>query len=70
MIDERFPARLRQLREAKHIDRKTLGELCGLSKNMIGKYESGERDPSIKSLTLIADYFGVSLDYLTGRDEE
>ena len=70
MNDELFPARLRQLREAKNIDRKTLGELCGLSKNMIGKYESGERDPSIKTLTAIADYFGVSLDYLMGRDPE
>ena len=70
MDDELFPARLRQLRESRNIDRKTLGELCGLSKNMIGKYENGERDPSIKTLTVIADYFGVSLDYLMGRNSK
>lgn len=36
---------------------------------MIGKYESGEREPSIQTLTVIADYFQVSLDYLVGREK-
>lgn len=62
-----FPARLKSLRETQQLDRKTLAELCGLSKNMIGQYERGEREPTIKTLTVIADYFDVSLDYLTGR---
>ena len=43
MSDNPFPARLRKLREAKRINAKALGELCGLSKNMIGQYEKGEK---------------------------
>lgn len=66
-VGETFPARLKSLRETQQLDRKTLAELCGLSKNMIGQYERGEREPTIKTLTVIADYFDVSLDYLTGR---
>lgn len=65
--DNVFSVRLRELREKKQIDRKRLAELCGLSKDMIGQYEWGEREPTIKTLTVIADYFDVSLDYLAGR---
>lgn len=63
-----FPARLKALREKKQLDRKTLAELCGLSKNVIGQYESGARVPSARSLAALADHFQVSMDYLWGRN--
>lgn len=65
--NDEFPTRLRRLRERRRINRKALGECCGLSKNMIGKYERGEKEPSIRALIEIADYFEVSTDYLLGR---
>ena len=49
------------------MSRRTLSELCGLSKNMIAVYERGEADPSAATLCLLADHFGVSTDYLLGR---
>lgn len=64
---EDFSIRLRRLREQKRINRKVLGELCGLSKNAIGKYERGEREPTASSLIAIADFFEVSIDYLVCR---
>lgn len=64
-----FPLRLKALRERQQMDRKTLAELIGLSKNVIGQYESGEKDPSVRSLIALADYFHVSVDYLLGREE-
>lgn len=66
---EGFPIRLRKLREREGINRKTLGECCGLSKNIVGMYEAGEKDPSLKTLVKIADYFNVSTDYLLGRQK-
>ncbi len=62
-----FPARLRTLREGRRMSRKALSECCGLSKNMIGRYERGEKEPSTKALVEIADFFEVSTDYLLGR---
>ena len=62
-----FPSRLKRLRERKRINRKALGECCGLSKNMIGMYERGEKEPTIATLIEIADFFEVSTDYLLGR---
>lgn len=64
-----FPTRLRKLRERERMDRKKLGECCGLSKNMIGLYERGEREPTASALEKIADFFDVTTDYLLGREK-
>ena len=62
-----FPNRLRRLREEKRISRVVLSQLCGLHTDAIRRYERGEQEPDLASLIAIADYFEVSLDYLTGR---
>lgn len=62
-----FPNRLRRLRERRRMNQKALGECCGLSKSMIGKYERGEKEPSIGTLIELANFFEVSVDYLLGR---
>lgn len=59
-----FPARLRKLRERKGISRRVLSELCGLSKNMISRYERGERDAGIEEAAILADFFEVTMDEL------
>lgn len=66
-MTEAFPQRLQKLRERKRLNRKALGELCGLSKNIIGQYERGEKEPSVGTLIELADYFEVPADYLLGR---
>lgn len=65
-----FPKRLQQLRERRRISRRVLSELCGLSKNMIARYERGERMPNIEDASTLADFFDVTLDYLCGRNEK
>lgn len=67
-MDE-FPMRLRYLRERRGISRSTMSELCGLSKSMISKYERGEREPTKEPLKELADYFGVSIDFLVGETD-
>lgn len=64
-----FRQRLQMLREKKRISRKVLSELCGLASDSIRRYERGEREPSMESLVLIADFFEVSVDYLLGREK-
>ena len=36
---------------------------------MLRRYERGEAEPNKKALELIADYYGVSIDYLVGRTD-
>lgn len=62
-----FRQRLAQLRGNK--SRKVISELCGLPSNAIRKYERGEAVPRMSALIQIADYFEVSLDWLTGREK-
>ena len=37
-----------------------------INKGLISKWESGKNDPSLRHAAYLADYFGVSLDYLIG----
>lgn len=62
-----FPERLRRLREEKRKSRVVVSELCGLDSGAVRQYERGERMPTMDALVALADYFEVSLDYLTGR---
>ena len=64
-----FPKRLQQLRERRRISRRVLSELCGLSKNMIARYERGEQEPAIRAVMILAEYFRVSTDYLLGMKD-
>lgn len=63
----KFSERLRRLREEKRQSRVVVSELCGLDRGAVRCYERGERIPSMEALIALADYFEVSLDYLTGR---
>lgn len=63
-----LPGRIRHLREKAQIKRCVLSELCGLSKEMIKRYEEGTMEPTVSSLEALADYFGVTTDYLLGRE--
>lgn len=65
-----FPKKLQALREKQRLSRHTLSELCGLSRNVIGMYERGEKAPSVDALVSLSDYFGVSVDYLLGREKK
>lgn len=65
-MDE-FPKRLQRLREEHRISRYVLSQRCGLHSDAIRRYERGEQGPDLPSLIAIADFFEVSLDYLTGR---
>lgn len=69
---EEFAVRLQQLRESKRPvrSRKVTSELCGLPPDAIRRYERGEAEPTLSSLLLIADYFEVTLDELTGREQK
>ena len=63
-----FSKRLEELRKRKRVSKNILSELCGLSHDAVRRYERGEAEPKMGSLCAIADYFGVSLDWLCGRE--
>ena len=62
--------RLRELRLERNISQQRLAMELSMTQNTISRYENGEREPGIKELIRIADYFNVSLDYLLERSEQ
>ncbi len=58
--------RLREIRKAKGISQIKLAMELNTTQNTISRYETGEREPGIAELIRLADFFGVSVDYLLG----
>lgn len=65
-----FASRLRELRKERGLTQKQLAEQSGTSIRGIQNYELGERSPAFDVLISLADFFDVSLDYLTGRTDK
>jgi len=61
--------RLSSVRKDRNVSGKDVAEALGVSKAAISQFESGKNSPSTAVLVALADYFDVSLDYLTGRSE-
>lgn len=55
---------IKTLRTALDIDRKTLAERAGISYPYLSQIENGQRDPSTKKLTKLAEELGVQLHEL------
>nr|WP_294491583.1 helix-turn-helix transcriptional regulator [uncultured Mediterraneibacter sp.] len=60
---------IRNLRMQKDMKQNALADELNISRQTISAYERGITLPDIYSLIRIADYFRISLDELTGRDE-
>ena len=61
----------KNLKTIRKINKKSQIELSrdlGYGNTAISNYESGRNEPSIDDLIKIADYFGVSMDHLVGRE--
>ena len=65
-----FSERLVQLREAAHLQQRAVADGVGVAIRTYQYYERGEREPQLSTLVRIADFYGVSLDYLAGRSDE
>ena len=62
-------ARLKELRKKKNISQQRLAIELGISQQSVNKYENHSIEPDIFLLIKIADFFGVSVDYLIGHSD-
>ena len=63
-----FKERLFELRRQAGLSQEELAHLLGLTRQAVQKWEAGTSRPDMDNLAALADYFHVSLDYLTGRE--
>ncbi len=65
----KFPQMLARLRRQRGISQKQAAEELGISPALLSHYENGIRECGLDFLLHIADYYGVSCDYLLGKSE-
>lgn len=59
---------LSEIRRGRKLTMKDVAEGIGMKPDTYRNYESGRLEPNLSTLTKIADFYGVSTDYLLGRD--
>ena len=64
-----FGERLRALREHQELSQGEASQKMEIMQNTYSRYERGIREPDYNTLKKIANFFGVSIDYLLGNDD-
>ncbi len=62
-----YQNRLRDLWEDRDLKQKDLAQLLQVHQTTYSDYELGELNIPISALHTLADFYGVSIDYLLGR---
>lgn len=61
--------RLRELQRAKKLTQQELADIAEVSKRTIQNWEDGTSNIKLEKAKKLADYFGVSVGYLLGYDD-
>ena len=59
--------RIRDLREDRDVKQREIAEYLMCDQSLYSKYERGERPLPLELADKLADFYGVSVDYLLGR---
>lgn len=60
--------RIAQLRKNRSMSQFQLAKTLNIATSTLGMYETNKRKPNMEMLEKLADFFGVSIDYLLGRE--
>ncbi len=67
--EKSFPVILAELRKEQGLSQKEAAESLGISQALLSHYEKGIRECGHSFLIKVADFYGVTCDYLLGRSE-
>ena len=60
--------RLKEIRKSKNISQEQAANSLGISVRAYQNYEYEQREPNIEMINKLADFYGVTTDYLLGRE--
>ena len=66
---ETFGERLRTLRQERSIGQIELAKRLDVGKSIISLWEQDKCEPTLSKLVAIANFFGVTIDYLAGLEK-
>ena len=59
---------MKELRKERNLTQEDISKMSGVAKQTISNWENNLTQPPFDILTKLANYFGVSVDYLLGND--
>ena len=62
--------RLKKLRREKGLTQADLAKVLNTNQSKYGKYENGKTNLSLENAQILSEYFGVTLSYLLGLDDD
>ncbi len=62
--------RIRELRTEKNATQQEIADKLGVSRQVFANWENEINQPDLHMLVSLADYFGVTADYLLGRTDD
>ena len=62
--------RLKNLRKEKLLTQADLAKVLNTNQSQYGKYENGKTNLSLENAQILSEYFGVTLSYLLGLDDD
>lgn len=65
-----YGERLKRLREDKKLSQQQLADRLNINRSTYARYELGQTQPDYETLQRLADFYGVSVDYLFGRENK
>lgn len=65
-----FGERIRSLRKERNMTLRDLADKLNIPFTTLGNYEREDREPNVSTFLALADFFGVSVDYLTGKQDK
>ena len=68
MIEVKYIKILRDLREDRDLTQSQVAEILETSQTMYARYERGANELPIRHLLKLCDFYGVSADYILGRE--
>lgn len=61
---------LKELRKKKGVSQEDAAKALGITLRTYQNYEYGQREPNIRMILKLSDYFDVTTDYLLGRERK
>lgn len=66
---DKYKIRLKELRIENKLSQKQIAQQLSYAQSTYCDWENGKIEPTASALINIADYFGVFIDYLLGRQD-
>lgn len=69
-MSKQIQNRIKKLRKQAKLSQQTLADQIGVFRNTISNWETGYSQISLENAKKVAEYFGVTIEYLLGSESE